>query len=82
MVHEGGIRIPTGWILSPLSLPVGLLVYMVPKERFALSRLSALVSKTSVSTVPPLGYIGRTGVFETPIFSLVTRCSTLELRSH
>ena len=30
---------------------------MVPQERLELSRLSALASKTSVSTIPPPGHI-------------------------
>ncbi len=33
---------------------------MVPQERLELSRLSALASKTSVSTIPPSGQIHTT----------------------
>lgn len=44
--------------LNSMCIPIPPHSHMVPKEGFAPSHLAALVSKTSVSPVPPLGHIG------------------------
>ena len=53
---------------------------LVTKERFELSRLSTLVPKTNVSTIPPLGQFASSQGFEPWTLSLTARCSTAELR--
>ena len=46
---------------------------MVPQARLELARLSALVSKTSVSTIPPSGHIQQASLFfiNSEIFKLL-----------
>ena len=52
----------------------------VTKERFELSRLSTLVPKTNVSTIPPLGHVALSENYDISTPSLTVMCSASELR--